>query len=76
MGNKKRLQEIESLKLQVENLRKLNSEIKEKQFNDDFENVVKTLEKYGHLDWRIDFERSNFCPEICTNRKYTLVFNR
>lgn len=58
MGKKKRLQEIESLKLQVENLRKLNSEIKEKQFNDDFENVVKTLEKYGHLDWQIDFERS------------------
>ena len=75
MGKKKRLQEIESLKLQVENLRKLNSEIKEKQFNDDFENVVKTLEKYGHLEWKIDFERSGYCDEI-RRKKYTLVFNR
>lgn len=76
MGKKKRLKEIESLKLQVENLKKSNAEIKEKQFNDDFENVIKTLEKYGHIEWKIDFERNGFCPEICTNTRYTLVFNR
>jgi len=75
MSKKKRLKEIEALKLQVDNLQKLNTEIKEKHFSEDFEMVIKTLEKYGHIEWTIDYERHPHFMEKIINRKYTLVFN-
>jgi ribosomal protein L29 len=75
MSKKKRLQEIEALKLQVNELQKSNSLLREEQFNDDFQNVIKTLKKYGEVEYQIDIERCSFCPEMITNKRFTITFN-
>lgn len=75
MGKKKRIKEIESLNLQNEKLQKKIVEIKENQFNEDFENAIKLLEKYGHLQWEVEYERNGFCIDVITKKQYTIVLD-
>lgn len=75
MGKKKRIKEIESLKLQNEKLQKKIVEIKENQFKEDFENAIKLLKKYGHLQWEVEYERNSFCIDVITKKQYTIVLD-
>lgn len=72
----KKDKEIEILKKEIELVKKSNSETLERLFKNDFQNVIKTLEKYGSIEYTIDIDHTGSCVFGQRNITHTIVLKK
>jgi hypothetical protein len=75
MAKKKVLKEqIDNLKLLLENQRKANKALKEIQISNKIQSVIDTLKELGHLEYQFETQSSTGCS-VSDSKKLTLVLH-